>query len=68
MCGAFAGERTAVYSMRGSTGVLLALRLPIDTPFLRTQRVLIGNRDANRLAQHLELVLARGTGRGHESG
>ncbi len=39
--------------MRGSAGVLLLLKRPIDTPFLRTDRILIGNAKHHRLADTL---------------
>ena len=51
--GMFAGARTAIYSMRGSTAVLLSLERPIHACFLNTDRILIGNLESRRLAEHL---------------
>lgn len=47
------GAPTAVYSLRGSSGVLLTLRGPIPTFFLRTNKVLIGSENPLRLAEVL---------------
>ncbi len=55
--GIFAGAPTAVYSMTGSDGVLLTLARPIDTLFLRTDRVLIGSSSHGRLAEHLNALI-----------
>jgi len=51
--GTFAGVRTAIYSMRGSSGVLLSLEHPIRACFLHTNRILIGNQQARDLAKFL---------------
>lgn len=51
--GNFAGSPTAVYSLCGSNGVLLTLASPIETAFLRTNKILIGNRSHRALAEHL---------------
>ncbi len=47
------GARTAVYSLSGSTGVLLTLESPIDTRYLRIDRILIGSKNHLQLADHL---------------
>ncbi len=58
--GSFRDTPTAVYSLRGSSGVLLTLEVPIDTLFARTDRVLIGSRAPEQLAQSLtQLIGAR---------
>jgi len=48
------GSKTAVYSIGGSLGVLLTLKVPINTLFARTDKVLIGNRSPQRLAETLD--------------
>ena len=55
--GTYDGARTAVYSLGGSKGVLLTLKIPIDTLFARTDKILIGNRDCDRLADYLTRVI-----------
>lgn len=47
------GAPTAVYSLRGSSGVLLTLAQPIPTFFLRTDKVLVGSENPARLAEVL---------------
>lgn len=42
-----------MYSLRGTSGVLLTLTRPIDTLFLRTDRILIGSSQPLQLADHL---------------
>ena len=54
--GTYAGERTAVYSLGGSNGVLLTLEAPVKTLFLKTDKILIGNRSHYRLADYLTRV------------
>jgi hypothetical protein len=51
--GTYDGAKTAAYSLGGSTGTLLTLKAPIDTLFLRTDKILIGNRNHQRLADYL---------------
>lgn len=52
--GIYAGVRTAVYSLRGSKGVLLDLLRPIDTPFTKTtSRILIGCDHVGELAERI---------------
>lgn len=51
--GSFRGKSTAVYSVRGSTGLLLELATPIRAAFVYTDRVLIGTLDAPSLAEYL---------------
>lgn len=51
--GKFRDTPTAVYSLKGSGGVLLTLKVPIDTLLVRTQQILIGNQDPTRLADSL---------------
>jgi hypothetical protein len=51
--GTLDGARTAVYSIRGSTGVLLTLAAPIAAGFVRTDRILIGSDDSDGLADAL---------------
>jgi len=51
--GTFRDTPTAVYSLKGSAGVLLTLKVPIDTLFVRTHQILIGNQDPHLLADSL---------------
>ena len=51
--GDFAGSPTAVYSLRGSNGVLVTLTSPIEAAYLRTNKILIGSRSHRALAEHL---------------
>lgn len=48
--GRFHGEKTAVYSLRGTRAVLLRLRDPIPAAFVRTRRILIGSEQPQQLA------------------
>jgi hypothetical protein len=52
-CGVVKGARTAAFTLRGSTGVLLTLRQPIETFRIRTNRVLVGCDDVVGLASRL---------------
>ncbi len=56
--GQHAGETTVVYSLRGSTGVILRLRDPIRSLFRKTDRVLIGSLRPEALASALTRVIA----------
>ena len=51
--GTYDGAKTAVYSLGGKQGVLLTLKMPIDTLFARTNKILIGNRSPQQLADYL---------------
>jgi hypothetical protein len=51
--GKFGGARTVVYSMRGSSAVLLTLAYPIHALFVRTDRILIGTETPHTLADAL---------------
>lgn len=51
--GKFRGDRTAVYSVSGSSGVLLTLREPIRAAFCRTRKILVGTPDHGRLCDGL---------------
>lgn len=53
-CGNFQGKgTTAVYSVRGNTGVLLTLNAPIRAAFTDTTRLLVGNKSHRQLASFL---------------
>jgi len=54
--GTYDGAKTAVYSLGGSNGVLLTLKDPMKTLFLRTDKILIGNQSHYRLADYLSRV------------
>jgi hypothetical protein len=47
------GHTTLVYSLQGSTGVLLHLNQSVEIWFARTNRVLVGSRQPERLAEML---------------
>ena len=51
--GKFRDTPTAVYSLRGTAGVLLTLKVPIDTLFVHTHQILIGSQDPAWLAHSL---------------
>ena len=55
--GRFEGAKTAVYSLRGTQGVLLRLHQPIPAAFVRTDCILIGSGHPQRLADHLNAVV-----------
>ena len=50
-------SKTAVYSLSGKSGTLLTLKVPMDTLFARTNKILIGNRSHHRLADYLTRVI-----------
>jgi hypothetical protein len=51
--GKFGGVRTVVYSMRGSSGVLLTLAYPMRALLVRTDRILIGSETPHTLGDAL---------------
>ena len=56
--GTFRDTPTAVYSLKGSAGVLLTLKVPIDTLFVRTNQILIGSQSPDQLADSLTQSMA----------
>lgn len=55
--GRFRNERTGCYSMRGNRGVLLSLRKKIRVCLTRSQQVLIGCEEPERLEQALRVSI-----------
>ena len=51
--GRYQGVRTALYSLRGSKGVLLILHHPIETHLLKTDHIIVGSQDPLQLAEYL---------------
>ena len=51
--GRYQGIRTAIYSLRGSKGVLLTLREPVDTHLLTTDHIIVGSQRPLELAEYL---------------